>query len=56
MFVFEIQLYIQIVLEFQRFKSAKACRPKSGQAAVNVNLSTNSLIYALYALKFNICV
>ncbi|MDR2172038.1 MAG: hypothetical protein LBP59_17980 [Planctomycetaceae bacterium] len=33
----------QIVLEFQRFKSVKACRPKSRQAKVNENSSANSL-------------
>jgi hypothetical protein len=32
-----------IVLEIQRFKSVKACRPKSKQAKVNANSSTNSL-------------
>ncbi|MDR2172138.1 MAG: hypothetical protein LBP59_18490 [Planctomycetaceae bacterium] len=35
--------YIQIVLEFQRFKSIKACRPKARQAKVNENSSANSL-------------
>ncbi|MDR2172173.1 MAG: hypothetical protein LBP59_18665 [Planctomycetaceae bacterium] len=36
-------MYIQIVLEIQRFKSVKACRPKARQAKVNANSSTNSL-------------
>ncbi|MDR2171388.1 MAG: hypothetical protein LBP59_14695 [Planctomycetaceae bacterium] len=35
--------YIQLVLEFQRFKSIKACRPKTRQATVNENSSANSL-------------
>ncbi|MDR2171035.1 MAG: hypothetical protein LBP59_12905 [Planctomycetaceae bacterium] len=30
---------IQIVLEIQRFKSVKACRPKTRQAKVNENSS-----------------
>jgi hydroxymethylbilane synthase len=34
---------IQIVLEFQRCKSVKVCRPKARQAKVNANSSTNSL-------------
>ncbi|MDR2169231.1 MAG: hypothetical protein LBP59_03725 [Planctomycetaceae bacterium] len=34
---------ILLVLEIQRFKSVKACRPKARQAKVNENLSTNSL-------------
>ncbi|MDR2169033.1 MAG: hypothetical protein LBP59_02720 [Planctomycetaceae bacterium] len=34
---------IQFVLEIQRFKSVKACRPKARQAKVNANSSTNSL-------------
>ncbi|MDR2170980.1 MAG: hypothetical protein LBP59_12630 [Planctomycetaceae bacterium] len=38
---------IQIVLEFQRFKSVKACRPKTRQATVNENSSANSLNYIL---------
>ncbi|MDR2170417.1 MAG: hypothetical protein LBP59_09780 [Planctomycetaceae bacterium] len=36
-------MYIQIVLEFHRFKSVKAYRPKARQAKVNANYSTNSL-------------
>ncbi|MDR2169641.1 MAG: hypothetical protein LBP59_05820 [Planctomycetaceae bacterium] len=36
-------IIIQIVLEIQRFKSVKACRPKARQAKVNANSSTNSL-------------
>ncbi|MDR2172119.1 MAG: hypothetical protein LBP59_18395 [Planctomycetaceae bacterium] len=32
-----------IVLEIQRLKSVKACRPIARQAAVNANLSVNSL-------------
>ncbi|MDR2171393.1 MAG: hypothetical protein LBP59_14720 [Planctomycetaceae bacterium] len=34
---------ILLVLEIQRFKSVKACRPKARQAKVNANSSTNSL-------------
>jgi hypothetical protein len=34
---------ILLVLEIQRFKSVKACRPKTRQAKVNANSSTNSL-------------
>ncbi|MDR2169877.1 MAG: hypothetical protein LBP59_07040 [Planctomycetaceae bacterium] len=34
---------ILFVLEIQRFKSVKACRPKARQAKVNANSSTNSL-------------
>ncbi|MDR2171818.1 MAG: hypothetical protein LBP59_16865 [Planctomycetaceae bacterium] len=34
---------ILFVLEIQRFKSVKACRPKSRQAKVNANSSKNSL-------------
>ncbi|MDR2171618.1 MAG: hypothetical protein LBP59_15860 [Planctomycetaceae bacterium] len=36
-------LVILLVLEIQRFKSVKACRPKSRQAKVNENSSANSL-------------
>ncbi|MDR2171277.1 MAG: hypothetical protein LBP59_14125 [Planctomycetaceae bacterium] len=36
--------FIHLVLEFQRFKSVKACRPKTRQAKVNENSSANSLI------------
>ncbi|MDR2170220.1 MAG: hypothetical protein LBP59_08775 [Planctomycetaceae bacterium] len=32
-----------LVLEIQRFKSVKACRPKARQAKVNANSSTNSI-------------
>ncbi|MDR2171419.1 MAG: hypothetical protein LBP59_14850 [Planctomycetaceae bacterium] len=32
-----IYKYIQIVVEIQRFKSVKACRPKARQAKVNAN-------------------
>ncbi|MDR2171345.1 MAG: hypothetical protein LBP59_14475 [Planctomycetaceae bacterium] len=39
---------IQIVLEFQRFKSVKACRPKTRQAKVNENSSANSLKIHLF--------
>ncbi|MDR2171246.1 MAG: hypothetical protein LBP59_13970 [Planctomycetaceae bacterium] len=35
--------FILLVLEMQRFKSVKACRPKTRQAKVNENSSTNSL-------------
>ncbi|MDR2170910.1 MAG: hypothetical protein LBP59_12275 [Planctomycetaceae bacterium] len=35
---------ILLVLEIQRFKSVKACRPKARQAKVNANSSTNSLL------------
>ncbi|MDR2169346.1 MAG: hypothetical protein LBP59_04320 [Planctomycetaceae bacterium] len=38
---------IQIVLEFQRFKSIKACRPKARQTKVNENSSANSLKLSL---------
>ncbi|MDR2171857.1 MAG: hypothetical protein LBP59_17065 [Planctomycetaceae bacterium] len=41
----EIPNYILLVLEIQRFKSVKACRPKARQAKVNANSSTNSLKY-----------
>ncbi|MDR2171397.1 MAG: hypothetical protein LBP59_14740 [Planctomycetaceae bacterium] len=37
------QPFILLVLEIQRFKSLKACRPKARQAKVNANSSTNSL-------------
>ncbi|MDR2170250.1 MAG: hypothetical protein LBP59_08925 [Planctomycetaceae bacterium] len=37
------RMIIQFVLEIQRFKSVKACRPKSRQAKVNENSSANSL-------------
>ncbi|MDR2170405.1 MAG: hypothetical protein LBP59_09720 [Planctomycetaceae bacterium] len=36
-------VFILLVLEIQRFKSVKACRPKARQAKVNANSSTNSL-------------
>ncbi|MDR2170743.1 MAG: hypothetical protein LBP59_11425 [Planctomycetaceae bacterium] len=36
-------VFIQIVFEFHRFKSVKACRPKTRQAKVNENSSANSL-------------
>ncbi|MDR2171704.1 MAG: hypothetical protein LBP59_16290 [Planctomycetaceae bacterium] len=49
--------YILLVLEIQRFKSVKACRPKARQAKVNANSSTNSLKYIYFTryelLKFN---
>ncbi|MDR2170039.1 MAG: hypothetical protein LBP59_07855 [Planctomycetaceae bacterium] len=32
---------ILLVLEIHRFKSVKACRPKTRQAKVNANSSTN---------------
>ncbi|MDR2169752.1 MAG: hypothetical protein LBP59_06395 [Planctomycetaceae bacterium] len=35
--------YTLLVLEIQRFKSVKACRPIARQAAVNANSSANSL-------------
>ncbi|MDR2171854.1 MAG: hypothetical protein LBP59_17050 [Planctomycetaceae bacterium] len=35
--------YKQFVLDNQRFKNIKACRPKTRQAKVNLNLSANSL-------------
>ncbi|MDR2171369.1 MAG: hypothetical protein LBP59_14600 [Planctomycetaceae bacterium] len=38
-------MYILLVLEIQRFKSVKACRPKARQAKVNANSSTNSLFF-----------
>ncbi|MDR2170474.1 MAG: hypothetical protein LBP59_10065 [Planctomycetaceae bacterium] len=38
-----IRWVILLVLEIQRFKSVKACRPKARQAKVNANSSTNSL-------------
>ncbi|MDR2169019.1 MAG: hypothetical protein LBP59_02650 [Planctomycetaceae bacterium] len=34
--------FILFVLENQRFKSVKACRPKARQAKVNANSSVNS--------------
>ncbi|MDR2171699.1 MAG: hypothetical protein LBP59_16265 [Planctomycetaceae bacterium] len=37
---------ILLVLEIQRFKSVKACRPKARQAKVNANSSTNSLKFS----------
>ncbi|MDR2170242.1 MAG: hypothetical protein LBP59_08885 [Planctomycetaceae bacterium] len=42
---------ILLVLEIQRFKSVKACRPKARQAKVNANSSTNSI--KLYASKIS---
>ncbi|MDR2170458.1 MAG: hypothetical protein LBP59_09985 [Planctomycetaceae bacterium] len=39
---------ILLVLEIQRFKSVKACRPKARQAKVNANSSTNNLIYYIF--------
>ncbi|MDR2169609.1 MAG: hypothetical protein LBP59_05660 [Planctomycetaceae bacterium] len=38
-----VNQFILLVLEIQRFKSVKACRPKARQAKVNANSSTNSL-------------
>ncbi|MDR2168621.1 MAG: hypothetical protein LBP59_00585 [Planctomycetaceae bacterium] len=35
--------FILLVLEIQRFKSVKACRPKTRQTKVNANSITNSL-------------
>ncbi|MDR2169225.1 MAG: hypothetical protein LBP59_03695 [Planctomycetaceae bacterium] len=40
-------VYILLVLEIQRFKSVKACRPKARQAKVNANSSTNSLKFVI---------
>ncbi|MDR2169794.1 MAG: hypothetical protein LBP59_06605 [Planctomycetaceae bacterium] len=34
---------IRIVIEIQRFKSVRACRPQVRQAAVNENSIANSL-------------
>ncbi|MDR2170511.1 MAG: hypothetical protein LBP59_10250 [Planctomycetaceae bacterium] len=39
------KIYILLVLEIQRCKSVKACRPIARQAKVNANSSANSLIY-----------
>ncbi|MDR2171074.1 MAG: hypothetical protein LBP59_13100 [Planctomycetaceae bacterium] len=36
-------VFILLVLEIQRFKSVKACRPKNRHATVNANSSTNNL-------------
>ncbi|MDR2171965.1 MAG: hypothetical protein LBP59_17610 [Planctomycetaceae bacterium] len=50
---------ILLVLEIQRLKSVKACRPIARQAAVNANSSANSLKYIYFTcyelLKFNNC-
>ncbi|MDR2171669.1 MAG: hypothetical protein LBP59_16115 [Planctomycetaceae bacterium] len=43
--------FILLVLEIQRLKSVKACRPIARQAAVNANSSANSLEVPL----FNFC-
>ncbi|MDR2169261.1 MAG: hypothetical protein LBP59_03880 [Planctomycetaceae bacterium] len=43
--------FIQIVLEFQRFKSVKVCRPKARQAKVNENSSANSLKLLLFEIQ-----
>ncbi|MDR2168722.1 MAG: hypothetical protein LBP59_01105 [Planctomycetaceae bacterium] len=48
--------FIQIVLEIQRFKSVKACRPKARQAKVNANSSTNSLNCSHFNLRFTFAV
>ncbi|MDR2169089.1 MAG: hypothetical protein LBP59_03000 [Planctomycetaceae bacterium] len=45
------KIIILLVLEIQRFKSVKACRPKARQAKVNANSSTNSLKLALQKIK-----
>ncbi|MDR2171189.1 MAG: hypothetical protein LBP59_13680 [Planctomycetaceae bacterium] len=42
---------ILLVLEIQRFKSVKACRPKARQAKVNENSSTNSLNIKRFSVK-----
>ncbi|MDR2170154.1 MAG: hypothetical protein LBP59_08435 [Planctomycetaceae bacterium] len=48
--------FILFVLEFQRFKSVKACRPKARQAKVNENSSVNSLSIVVYcAITFLFC-
>ncbi|MDR2172323.1 MAG: hypothetical protein LBP59_19435 [Planctomycetaceae bacterium] len=44
---------IQIVLEIQRFKSVKACRPKARQAKVNENSMTNSLNVTIHENFFS---
>ncbi|MDR2171646.1 MAG: hypothetical protein LBP59_16000 [Planctomycetaceae bacterium] len=41
--VLEFQRFILLVLEIQRLKSVKACRPIARQAMINVNSSANSL-------------
>ncbi|MDR2168777.1 MAG: hypothetical protein LBP59_01385 [Planctomycetaceae bacterium] len=43
LFVLENQRFILLVLEIQRLKSVKACRPIARQATVNANSSANSL-------------
>ncbi|MDR2168661.1 MAG: hypothetical protein LBP59_00785 [Planctomycetaceae bacterium] len=42
---------ILLVLEIQRFKSVKTCRPKARQAKVNANSSTNSLKIHFFAKR-----
>jgi hypothetical protein len=44
---------ILLVLEIQRFKSVKACRPKARQAKVNANSSTNSLKH-IYCTRYEL--
>ncbi|MDR2172190.1 MAG: hypothetical protein LBP59_18750 [Planctomycetaceae bacterium] len=48
-----MRFVILLVLEIQRFKSVKACRPKARQAKVNENSSTNSLKSVLYRSYLN---
>ncbi|MDR2169219.1 MAG: hypothetical protein LBP59_03665 [Planctomycetaceae bacterium] len=45
-----------LVLEIQRFKSVKACRPKARQAKVNANSSTNSLKIRFCPVRDNMLV
>ncbi|MDR2169014.1 MAG: hypothetical protein LBP59_02625 [Planctomycetaceae bacterium] len=42
-----------LVLENNRFKSVKACRPKTRQKMVNVNSSANSLKITLIFCTFS---
>ncbi|MDR2168744.1 MAG: hypothetical protein LBP59_01215 [Planctomycetaceae bacterium] len=53
---YRLKLYtsILLVLEIQRFKSVKACRPKSRQSKGHENSSTNSLKFRERLLKFKL--
>ncbi|MDR2170762.1 MAG: hypothetical protein LBP59_11520 [Planctomycetaceae bacterium] len=42
---------ILLVLEIQRLKSVKACRPIARQAKVNANSSANSLKINIFAKR-----
>ncbi|MDR2169551.1 MAG: hypothetical protein LBP59_05365 [Planctomycetaceae bacterium] len=44
-------IFILLVLEIQRLKSVKACRPIARQATVNANSSANSLKIHFFAKR-----